>query len=175
MIFKNIDQRQVYWIGLNDIKREKNFQWIDGQKAGFRYWARGEPNDYRNAEDCTCMNWHKNQNGRWNDFYCTQRYRFICKKMVGNAVQKEKLQKQLDEQYKTEYEKPKFEYSHSKNKLAWGFAQQECFYWGGALASIHSEFEYAAVLKNLPAGNTYWIGYNAIKDEKNWVWNDNSA
>jgi hypothetical protein len=43
------------------------------------------------------------------------------------------------------------------------------------LASIHSEYEYAAVLKNLPPGNSYWIGYNAIKDEKDWVWNDYSA
>jgi len=43
--------------------------------------------------------------------------------MVGSAVQKQKLQQELDKQYKEEYEKPRYEYSHSKDKLAWGFAQ----------------------------------------------------
>jgi hypothetical protein len=60
MIYKNIDKRRVYWIGLDDLTKEKNFNWADGQKSGFRYWAAGEPNDYGRGEDCTTVNWHKN-------------------------------------------------------------------------------------------------------------------
>jgi hypothetical protein len=86
MIYKNIDKRRVYWIGLDDIAKEKNFNWVDGQKSGFRYWAAGEPNDYGRGEDCTCVNWHKNKNGAWNDYFCSAKYNFICKKMVGSAV-----------------------------------------------------------------------------------------
>ncbi|XP_070552350.1 low affinity immunoglobulin epsilon Fc receptor-like [Ptychodera flava] len=61
------------WIGLNDIRVEGRFKWINRAPYNYRRWSRGEPNNYKN-EDCVEMY----RNGHWNDLKCAHRRRFMC-------------------------------------------------------------------------------------------------
>ena len=55
------------WIGLNDENSEGTFVWPDGSDSLYRNWRVGQPDDYRNAEDCVHF-WDK---ADWNDRSCT--------------------------------------------------------------------------------------------------------
>jgi len=65
------------WIGLNDIAKENNFVWVDGQGAsGFINWAHGEPNGKRSEN---CVEFYRN-GGTWNDWSCNNKASFICQR-----------------------------------------------------------------------------------------------
>ncbi|XP_022111926.1 alpha-N-acetylgalactosamine-specific lectin-like [Acanthaster planci] len=70
---------QETWIGLNDLQTENSFVWTDGSPIDYTNWELDEPNDFYPGEDCSHLN-HVASNGEWNDFYCDQEFRFICKK-----------------------------------------------------------------------------------------------
>ena len=66
------------WIGLNDIATEGVFAWVDGCPFKFRYWAKNQPNNFR-EEDCV----HTLGPGHgymWNDVDCSTCHQYTCKK-----------------------------------------------------------------------------------------------
>ena len=54
-------------MGINDLGREGTFTQIDGKPLVYQNWAPGEPNNWRNNEDCGEFR----GNGKWNDFQCS--------------------------------------------------------------------------------------------------------
>ncbi|XP_053573886.1 hepatic lectin isoform X2 [Bombina bombina] len=58
-----------YWIGLSDLDDEGVWTWVDGTdyEKSFKFWKKGEPNDYSSNEDCA----HVWTSGEWNDVHCT--------------------------------------------------------------------------------------------------------
>lgn len=66
------------WIGSNDIVRENEFIWSDGQRFNYTNWAPGEPSGIHNGynEDCIVIN---SLEGKWSDEYCLNAYPYICK------------------------------------------------------------------------------------------------
>ncbi|KAJ6652990.1 hypothetical protein lerEdw1_010259 [Lerista edwardsae] len=72
-------KNEVFWIGLDDTRREGHWQWVDGSNyvTGFKSWKEGEPNNYQNRnEDCVQVR----MNGEWNDNTCTSNSFYICEK-----------------------------------------------------------------------------------------------
>uniref|UniRef100_A0A8C5PHP6 C-type lectin domain-containing protein n=1 Tax=Leptobrachium leishanense TaxID=445787 RepID=A0A8C5PHP6_9ANUR len=70
-----------YWIGLNDEEEEGTWTWVDGTdyKTSFKFWKKGEPNDYMTKEDCA----HLWIDGEWNDVHCTfDRCYAICERKL---------------------------------------------------------------------------------------------
>uniref|UniRef100_A0ACB8EJS7 Uncharacterized protein n=2 Tax=Sphaerodactylus townsendi TaxID=933632 RepID=A0ACB8EJS7_9SAUR len=55
-----------YWIGLNDMKSEGNFVWLDGSPLTYRHWSLFQPDDHDTGEDCGMMK----TDGAWNDYPC---------------------------------------------------------------------------------------------------------
>ena len=48
-----------FWIGANDIDIEDDWVWeSDKSKLLFSDWHVGEPNNYKNDEDCGKIRWH---------------------------------------------------------------------------------------------------------------------
>ncbi|XP_043530575.1 C-type mannose receptor 2-like [Chiloscyllium plagiosum] len=77
------------WIGLNDIKRQMNFEWSDGTPVRFTYWHPFEPNNFASGqEDCVTL-W--GSEGRWNDGPCNLTLPFICKKPSCSSEEEEEL------------------------------------------------------------------------------------
>ena len=42
----------INWLGFDDLKSTGNYQWVDGSKGTYTYWAPGEPNNHANREHC---------------------------------------------------------------------------------------------------------------------------
>ncbi|KAI5612769.1 macrophage mannose receptor 1-like, partial [Silurus asotus] len=70
----------IFWIGLNDIASEGNWEWSDGSiyYPYLEYWRPGQPDNYDDNEDCAQAD--GNSNGRWNDEHCTAQRQYICKR-----------------------------------------------------------------------------------------------
>ncbi|KAI8491947.1 hypothetical protein Bbelb_303200 [Branchiostoma belcheri] len=72
-----------FFFGLHDVFNEGRFEWIDGTKLGsFNSWNHGEPNNYRNREDCVAfvgLRW------KWNDFDCSIGRYFLCQVAAGHT------------------------------------------------------------------------------------------
>ena len=71
-----------FWIGLNDQKKEKYFEWSDGTISEFRNWAAGEPNNHISKEEENCVEFQINKNN-WNDISCSVTRSFICQFSTG--------------------------------------------------------------------------------------------
>ncbi|XP_072019677.1 uncharacterized protein [Amphiura filiformis] len=70
-----------YYIGLDDIEIEGQFQWVDGTPLDFTDWKQGEPNNIGSGEDCVGL-W-ASRGGIWNDNPCTRLNPYICEKPLG--------------------------------------------------------------------------------------------
>ena len=65
------------WIGLNDISKDLNFEWIDGSGAPtYTSWYSGDPNNYQGQEHCVAI--FANQQGTWVDMACANVLRALC-------------------------------------------------------------------------------------------------
>ena len=67
------------WIGLNDISKEGNYQWIDGSGgiASYSNWISGEPNNNGGAQNCMVL-W-SGYLGLWGDIECWNTFPALCK------------------------------------------------------------------------------------------------
>ncbi|KAL5011654.1 hypothetical protein ScPMuIL_010205 [Solemya velum] len=71
----NHKKHTVFFIGMNDLKKEGKFEWLDGEEVDFTNWAKGEPNNYGAGEDCTSI---RTATSKWNDFVCGYKLPFVC-------------------------------------------------------------------------------------------------
>lgn len=63
------------WIGLNDLRRDRDFDWVDASPVDYTNWAPNEPNNYEGRGE------HYGTirlDGKWNDYYKTN-FAFVCK------------------------------------------------------------------------------------------------
>lgn len=64
-----------WWVGLNDLQNEGNFEWTDGTPLDFEQWSPGEPN---NAGEEDCVHLPPWAGGYWNDLFCGAAGGYIC-------------------------------------------------------------------------------------------------
>lgn len=78
-VAKHLLAESFMWIGYNDLEREGAWAWSDRTPIRYQNWATGDPNNggsyRRKDEDCAVLK----SNGKWNDYPCTTRFRYICK------------------------------------------------------------------------------------------------
>ena len=64
------------WIGLNDWSVEGSFVWTNKELSSFRFWARNQPNNWKNED---CVHTLGSRVGyTWNDVPCDNCYNFTC-------------------------------------------------------------------------------------------------
>jgi len=77
-----------FWIGLNDIDREGEFRWVNGEGLGFANWADKNPSSvFPNDQDCVTYNFCNKQRtkcwrGLWGDWDCSVSKPFLCETKV---------------------------------------------------------------------------------------------
>ena len=73
-------REQGFWIGLNDIKNETDFKWVDGTPYRFKNWNIRQPSGGR-KENCVELHIdNSNTQAKWNDNICSTKLHFICRK-----------------------------------------------------------------------------------------------
>ncbi|XP_015681994.1 C-type lectin lectoxin-Thr1-like [Protobothrops mucrosquamatus] len=65
------------WIGLNDPKKQRIWQWTDRSRTSYVTWNPGEPNNLRNNEYCVEL-WNRSGYTKWNDENCASSRSFLC-------------------------------------------------------------------------------------------------
>ena len=77
-----------YWIGLNDLRNEGQFEWSDESSlSGYTNWLGSNPNNWGGSEDCVSIAWGVHywglvdfRNPQWNDENCATRNGYMCEK-----------------------------------------------------------------------------------------------
>ncbi|XP_041036060.1 C-type lectin domain family 10 member A-like isoform X2 [Carcharodon carcharias] len=77
-----------YWIGLTDGESEGNWKWVDGTPVSFTQWDQGEPNNWNDNENCAII-----RASGWNDYSCSDQFRFICEKRALTCVEAADIEK----------------------------------------------------------------------------------
>lgn len=84
---KAINSGNRWYLGLNDIVSEGDFQWANGAVPSHLSWAGGEPNaSTTNTDDCVEQD---PNNGLWYDVACSATRRYVCEgvPLGGGCVQ----------------------------------------------------------------------------------------
>lgn len=66
------------WIGYNDLIQEGNWRWASTSRYVPDTWKSGEPNDFRDDEDCA--QWFP-EDGQMNDLSCSAKLPFVCERI----------------------------------------------------------------------------------------------
>ncbi|KAJ8362370.1 hypothetical protein AAFF_G00378150 [Aldrovandia affinis] len=77
-ISKHTRGNYAYWIGLSDSETEGTWLWVDGTplQEDKAFWKRGQPDDYKGAEDCAFTVPGQN---KWADGHCDVHVKSVCK------------------------------------------------------------------------------------------------
>ncbi|XP_031465115.1 low affinity immunoglobulin epsilon Fc receptor-like isoform X2 [Phasianus colchicus] len=73
----HIMEIRAFWLGLSDMQKEGDWEWLDGQPLSISFWKKGEPNNVgQHGEDCATVS----SSGLWNDATCTSPEAWICER-----------------------------------------------------------------------------------------------
>ena len=70
-----ISAKRAFWFGLNDQLAEGQYKYTSNMPITYTNWARGQPNNWRNGQNCVEF-W--SSTGAWNDNNCSAPMPFIC-------------------------------------------------------------------------------------------------
>merc|ERR1719461_1245466 len=86
LVYNALAPNDRFWIGLNDRKSDKKWEWSDGSAVDYTWWSPGEPNNVNGGEDCAELLFFERPVGsvarwsdmRWNDAVCDAKQRPLC-------------------------------------------------------------------------------------------------
>merc|ERR1719250_54490 len=70
---------ETIWLCPHDLHQEGQWTWTDGTEFSYSNWAKGEPNNHGNNEDCMEIASPTSEEKQWNDDVCTKQAKFVCK------------------------------------------------------------------------------------------------
>lgn len=84
----SLDKNTEYWIGLNDLKKEGEWVWVDGEESNNATvtWWPGEPNNNEGNEDCGHIRGQLRGLVLLNDSPCSNKQPYICEIDIPNLV-----------------------------------------------------------------------------------------
>ncbi|XP_040564873.1 macrophage mannose receptor 1 [Lepeophtheirus salmonis] len=154
-----------YFIGLNDIKTEGNYVWLDGitDKKEEIPWAPHQPDDKNSSQNCIVMD---SSVETWNDVSCNEENRFFCS-----------MEYTVCPPHWTLYNNRCFYLSKESVQCEEGEKQCKAESSQASLASIHSSHE-NDFLKHLNPITTIdiWIGLKKKSNEESFEnWSDGTS
>ncbi|XP_013397759.1 uncharacterized protein LOC106164412 [Lingula anatina] len=171
------------WIGYDDIKTEKKWQWVDGTATTTftNWWTPSEPNN-QNNEDCAELLGPNafGKSGAWNDKTCAIKRDFICKSQayVGAPTTPPPTRPWSPLCGAGWFYESNLNFCYQFNYDLQNYAQarSKCIALGGDLLSIGSVTEqtYVSALISQQTGTDFWLGANDVNREGGWEWSDGS-
>ena len=69
-------------LGLSYINSDGTFVWSDGTPFDFHYWAKHQPNNFRNEDFVHTLGSLRAHAYKWNNVHCSDCHKFTCKKVT---------------------------------------------------------------------------------------------
>uniref|UniRef100_A0A1A8MEC8 Macrophage mannose receptor 1-like n=2 Tax=Nothobranchius pienaari TaxID=704102 RepID=A0A1A8MEC8_9TELE len=162
-----------FWIGLSNQNNIDIFAWTNTDSVRFTHWNAGMPG-YQ--QGCVAMASGISA-GLWDLLPCTNRAKYICKKLADGALPTAPPPTQTPPQCADGWTRvgtrnvcTKFFTGPRSSEKTWFEARDYCRAIGGDLLSIHS----AAELHVGRGGGRAWIGLHIADPNAGYVWSDGS-
>uniref|UniRef100_A0A670JIF2 Macrophage mannose receptor 1-like n=1 Tax=Podarcis muralis TaxID=64176 RepID=A0A670JIF2_PODMU len=159
----------LLWIGLNDQKIPKYYEWSDGSTVRLTKWQKGKPahiNDEQSA--CVIMN---GESGYWADYFCEEELGFICKREPLGFLPEEP--ENADPNCKKGWKRHgSYCYLISQTSATFSEANTFCETNKGSLASVENRYEQAFLtsLIGLRSEKYFWIGLSDVQQQGTFKW-----
>uniref|UniRef100_A0A3Q3W748 Uncharacterized protein n=1 Tax=Mola mola TaxID=94237 RepID=A0A3Q3W748_MOLML len=156
------------WIGLNDIKTERLFDWSDHSTVSFTSWAFGKPSVSSDAEDCVLIT---GENGNWEDSSCEEKNGFIC--MMQSATEPTEDEINVDIGCKVGWKRHgSYCYFVGMETKTFDEAKNDCKASDSYLADVSNGVDNAFLvsLVGLRPEKYFWLGLSNQNNIDNFVW-----
>ncbi|XP_078359624.1 uncharacterized protein LOC144644082 isoform X3 [Oculina patagonica] len=147
------------WLGYRDKSRDGTWTWSDSSLSVFTDWDSSAKDDHGKGRDCVLLS---SKEGKWKDASCSQTHDYLCKKKVEDCGKGWK---------KLTLNSVRGCYKLFKEPKTWEHALVSCMDEQASLASILSDDE-ETMISQVYSKSDFWIGYNDIDNEGDWVWSD---
>ncbi|CAL8313738.1 unnamed protein product [Merluccius merluccius] len=158
------------WIGLNDQRSERFFEWTDRSKVTFTRWQSDEPTHAVNhREDCVLI---RGEEGRWADQVCEKENGYICKKKASSKPAGG-AHEDVNRGCKPGWTRFRWYcYRIGAQTKTFDQAKTACKESGGALVDIRDRYEsaYLVSLVGLRPEKYFWTGLSNMEDEHTFKW-----
>ncbi|XP_073347649.1 macrophage mannose receptor 1-like [Pagrus major] len=156
------------WIGLNDRKTERLFDWIDHSTVSFTSWEFGKPATSTEIKDCVLI---RGENGNWADHVCEEKHGFICMKMSASKSTGDEVVQ--NEGCKTGWRRyGSYCYFIATDTLTFSGARSACRRSGSYLADVSNGVDNAFLvsLVGMKPRQHFWLGLSNSRNGGRFVW-----
>uniref|UniRef100_A0A4W6EZB1 Mannose receptor, C type 1b n=1 Tax=Lates calcarifer TaxID=8187 RepID=A0A4W6EZB1_LATCA len=156
------------WIGLNDRRTERLFDWSDHSTVSFTSWGFGKPSVSTDGEDCVLI---RGENGNWADRSCDESHGFICMKQ--SEIDRPIEEVNLDIGCKAGWKRHgSYCYFVGTETKTFEEAKEDCKSSDSYLADVSTGVDNAflVTLVGLRPEKYFWIGLSNQRDIDQFVW-----
>ncbi|XP_068091671.1 macrophage mannose receptor 1-like isoform X2 [Hyperolius riggenbachi] len=166
------EDAEYVWLGLNDLKTQRFFEWSDGTPVTYTVWQRGEPTHFTNKqEDCVALN---TKDGRWADKMCERKFPFLCKRKP--LPIDHELGPSVEEGCSKGWRRHGFYcYLIGETLSTFPEANATCNNNAAYLMTIEDRFEqaYLTSLIGLRMEKYFWTGLSDVEEKGTFIWTSN--
>ncbi|XP_061588555.1 macrophage mannose receptor 1-like [Cololabis saira] len=156
------------WIGLNDRKTERLFDWSDHSTVSFTNWEFGRPGVSSDVEDCVLI---RGENGKWADRNCREKHGYICMKTSASEPSGDEVEESAG--CKTgSIRHGSYCYSVGAETKTFNEANEDCKSSNSYMADISTGVDNAFLvsLVGLRPEKHFWLGLSNQKNIDVFVW-----
>ncbi|XP_041848819.1 macrophage mannose receptor 1-like isoform X2 [Melanotaenia boesemani] len=156
------------WIGLNDRRTERLFDWSDSSTVSFTSWEFGKPSVSSDGEDCVLI---REEKGNWADRLCDEKHGFICMKQ--SATERTKDEVELDVGCKAGWRKHgSYCYFVGTETKTFDEAKEDCKTSESYLADVTNGVDNAFLvsLVGLRPEKHFWLGLSNMNNIDVFSW-----
>ncbi|XP_044077015.1 macrophage mannose receptor 1-like [Siniperca chuatsi] len=161
------------WIGLNDRKTERLFDWSDHSTVSFTSWEFGKPAVLSDQEDCVLIS---GENGNWADRMCDEKHGFICMKMSASEPSGNEVEQNIG--CKTGWKRHgSYCYFVGTETKTFDEAKDDCKSSDSYLADVSNGVDNAFLvsLVGLRSEKYFWLGLSNQKNIDEFVWTNTDS
>ncbi|KAM6989317.1 LOW QUALITY PROTEIN: macrophage mannose receptor 1-like [Tautogolabrus adspersus] len=161
------------WIGLNDRKTEKLFDWVDHSTVSFTSWEFGKPVVFTDIQDCVLI---RGELGNWADRVCEEKHGFICMKLSSTKATGDEVV--MDEGCRTGWRRHgSYCYFIGTQSKTFDEAADHCKSYNSYLADISNGVDNAFLVSLLGwrPERHFWLGLSNQKDIDEFVWTNTDS
>ncbi|XP_029309225.1 macrophage mannose receptor 1-like [Cottoperca gobio] len=161
------------WIGLNDIRTERLFDWSDHSIVTFTSWEFGKPAVFTDEDDCVLI---RGENGNWADRVCDEKHGFLCMKRSASQPSGDEVEQDVD--CKTGWKRyGSYCYFVGTETKTFDEAKDDCKSSDSYLADVSKGVDNAFLvsLVGMRPEKYFWLGLSNQKDIDLFVWTNTDS